>query len=165
MIGECHRLQQEVVMTTLSFYPDTCMEGLRKTTCLLAGTRWKCVPLDGTAFHLVPASKQSANLYDIYLTMYVQSRTPDDGRKDRPKQVEWYTINLKKYAFSWFYYITLDLYSGRAGFQSWTEHCLEKREVNRHFPQSPQTNTERTSIRSRPMSFKLFQINHQSPNH
>ena len=30
--------------------------------------------------HLGPASKQ--------LTLYVQSRTPDDGRKDRPKHVE-----------------------------------------------------------------------------
>jgi len=39
-------------------------------------------------FHLVPASKQSTNLYDIYLTLYVQSWTPDDGRKDRPKHVE-----------------------------------------------------------------------------
>jgi len=36
----------------------------------------------------VPATKQSTNLYDIYLTLYVQSWTPDDGRKDRPKHVE-----------------------------------------------------------------------------
>jgi hypothetical protein len=35
-----------------------------------------------------PASKQSTNLYDIYLMLYVQSITPDDGRKDRPKHVE-----------------------------------------------------------------------------
>ena len=35
-----------------------------------------------------PASKQSTNLYDIYLTLYVQSWTPDDGRKGRPKHVE-----------------------------------------------------------------------------
>ena len=34
------------------------------------------------------ASKQPQNLYDIYLTLYVQSWTPDDGRKDRPKHVE-----------------------------------------------------------------------------
>jgi len=27
--------------------------------------------------------------------LYVQSRTPDDGRKDRPKHVEWYSINSK----------------------------------------------------------------------
>jgi len=39
-------------------------------------------------FHLVPASMLSTNLYAIYLTLYVQSRTPDDGRKDRPKHVE-----------------------------------------------------------------------------
>ena len=39
-------------------------------------------------FHLVPASMQSTNLYDIYLMLYVQPSTPDDGRKDRPKHVE-----------------------------------------------------------------------------
>jgi len=33
------------------------------------------------------ASKQSTNLKDIYLKLYVQSWTPDDGRKDRPKHV------------------------------------------------------------------------------
>jgi len=51
----------------------------------------------------VPASKQSTNLYHIYLTLYVQSRTPDYGWKDRPKHVEWYSINLKNCASSWFY--------------------------------------------------------------
>jgi hypothetical protein len=39
-------------------------------------------PVDGLA------SKQSTNLYDIYLKLYVQSWTPDDGRTDRPKRVE-----------------------------------------------------------------------------
>jgi hypothetical protein len=34
------------------------------------------------------ASMQSTNLYDIYLILYVQSWTLDDGRKDRPKHVE-----------------------------------------------------------------------------
>ena len=34
------------------------------------------------------ASKQPQNLYDIYLMLYVQSWTPDDGRKDLPKHVE-----------------------------------------------------------------------------
>jgi hypothetical protein len=42
-----------------------------------------------------PASKQSNNMYDIYLMLCVQSWTPDDGRKDRPKHVEWYSINSK----------------------------------------------------------------------
>jgi hypothetical protein len=46
-------------------------------------------------FHLVPASNKSTNLYDIYLMLYVQSWTPDDGRKDRPNHVEWYSINWK----------------------------------------------------------------------
>jgi hypothetical protein len=41
-------------------------------------------------FHLAPASKQASDLYDIYLMLYVQSCTPDDGLKDRPKHVECY---------------------------------------------------------------------------
>ena len=43
-------------------------------------------------FHLVPASKQSTNLYDIYLKLYLQSWTTDDGRRDHPKHVELYSI-------------------------------------------------------------------------
>jgi len=39
-------------------------------------------------FHLGPASKQSTNLYDIYLKLYVQSWTPDDGWKDPPKHLD-----------------------------------------------------------------------------
>jgi hypothetical protein len=50
------------------------------------------------------ASKQSTNLYDTYLTLYVQSWTPDDGRKDRPKHVEWYSVNSENCASSWFCY-------------------------------------------------------------
>jgi hypothetical protein len=34
------------------------------------------------------ASQQPQYLYDIYLVLYVQSYTPDDGRRDRPKHVE-----------------------------------------------------------------------------
>jgi hypothetical protein len=41
------------------------------------------------------ASKQSTNLYDIYLILCVQSWTPDDGRRDCTKHVEWYSINSK----------------------------------------------------------------------
>jgi hypothetical protein len=52
----------------------------RLVDCLLAGT---------------PASKQSTNPYDIYLMLCVQSWAPDDGREDRPKHVEWYSINSK----------------------------------------------------------------------
>jgi len=52
----------------------------------------------------VPASKQSTNLYDIYLMLCVQSGTPDDGRRDCPKHVEWYSLNSKNCASSWFYY-------------------------------------------------------------
>ena len=46
------------------------------------------------AFHLVPASKQPQNLYDIHLMLYVQSWTPDDGRRDRPKHVECFNVLL-----------------------------------------------------------------------
>ena len=35
----------------------------------------------------LPASRQQY-LFDICLLLYVQSLTPDDGRKDRPKHVE-----------------------------------------------------------------------------
>ena len=48
---------------------------------------------DGTAFHLVPTSKESSNLYDIYMMLCVRSWTPEDGRKDRSKHVEWYSVN------------------------------------------------------------------------
>jgi len=44
---------------------------------------------------LVPARKQSTNQYDIYLMLYIQFWTPDDGRKERPKHVVWYSINSK----------------------------------------------------------------------
>jgi len=39
-------------------------------------------------FHLIPASKQPQNLCDIYPMLYVQSWTPDDGQRDRPKHAE-----------------------------------------------------------------------------
>ena len=48
--------------------------------------------------------KQSANFYDIYLVLYIQSWTPNDGRKDRPKHVEWYWIKSKNCTSSWYYY-------------------------------------------------------------
>ena len=47
---------------------------------------------------------QPAHRHDIYLMLYVQSWTPDDGRKDCPKRVEWYSINSKNCASSWVYY-------------------------------------------------------------
>jgi len=73
----------------LSFRPSSGVQGCTHSIrymsyglvdCLLAGT---------------PASKQSTNLYDIYLMLCVQPWTPDDGRKDCPKHVEWYSINSK----------------------------------------------------------------------
>jgi len=52
----------------------------RLIDCLLAGTRWNKFHLDcllagmrWNKFHLVPTSKQSTNLYDIYPMLCVQS--------------------------------------------------------------------------------------------
>jgi hypothetical protein len=53
--------------------------------CLLAGTRWNWF---NSVVGGVASSQQ--NLFDIYLMLYVQSWTPDDGRKDRPKHVRCY---------------------------------------------------------------------------
>ena len=44
---------------------------------------------------------RSPSLY-IHLMLYVQTWTPDDGRKYRPEHVEWYSINSKNSASSWF---------------------------------------------------------------
>jgi hypothetical protein len=33
------------------------------------------------------------DLYEVYLMLYVQFWTPDDGRKDRPKHVQCQSIN------------------------------------------------------------------------
>ena len=44
-------------------------------------------------------------LFDKCLLLYAQSWTPDDGRKDRPKHVEWhFKIIWYITAASWFYY-------------------------------------------------------------
>ena len=44
---------------------------------------------DGTSISFLLASSHQ-NLFDIYLMLYVQSWTSDDGRKDCPKHVECY---------------------------------------------------------------------------
>jgi len=72
------------------------------------------------------ASKQSMNLYDIHVKLYVQSWTPDDGRKDRPKHVEWYSINLKIVHLVGF---TVEIYH-----DAWSHVCQ-----NRYFVNSPAT--------------------------
>ena len=41
---------------------------------------------------LLASSKQPQNLNDIYLMLYVQPLTPDDGRRDLPKHVEFLTL-------------------------------------------------------------------------
>jgi hypothetical protein len=51
------------------------------------------------------ASGNEMELYGIYLMLYVQSQTPDDGRRDRPKHVECYKnkINVRYCASGWLY--------------------------------------------------------------
>jgi hypothetical protein len=69
----------------------------RLVDCLLAGAKWN------SSISCPLASSQRT-----YMTLTwcwcVQSWTSDDGRKDRPKHVEWYSINSKNCASSWFYY-------------------------------------------------------------
>jgi len=43
--------------------------------------------------HPDPAHKLSANLYDIYLLLCIQYYTPDDGQRNCPKRVEFYSKN------------------------------------------------------------------------
>ena len=42
-------------------------------------------------FHPDPARKLSANLYDIHLLLCVQWQGPDDGQRNCPKHVEFYS--------------------------------------------------------------------------
>ena len=62
--------------------------------CLLMRTRWNSFPL---------ASRQQY-LFDICLLLYLQSLTPDDGRKGRPKHVQCYSnkINLRHWCICLF---------------------------------------------------------------
>jgi hypothetical protein len=45
---------------------------------------------DGLSIHHQELASRLPYLFDIYLLLYVQSWTPDDGRKDRPKHVQCY---------------------------------------------------------------------------
>ena len=56
---------------------------------------------------LTSGNEQPQDLCDIYMMLYVQSQTSDDGRRDRPKHVECCSknkINLRYCASGWFYY-------------------------------------------------------------
>jgi len=50
-------------------------------------------------------------LFDIRLLHYVQSLTPDDGRKDRPKHVEWYSNKIKFEALMHLVGFTIEIYN------------------------------------------------------
>jgi len=42
---------------------------------------------------LIPLANSQHNLYDIYLFLCVQRWTPDDGQRNCPKYVEFYSKN------------------------------------------------------------------------
>jgi hypothetical protein len=44
-------------------------------------------------FHLDPARKLSANLYDIYHCCVYSEKIPDDGQRNCPKHVEFQSKN------------------------------------------------------------------------
>jgi len=56
--------------------------------CLPVGRRWNCKYL---------LSSRQQYLFDKCLLLYVQSWTPDDGRKDRPKHVECHSPPKNKF--------------------------------------------------------------------
>jgi len=65
---------------------------------------WTSLYMFRAVFPTIMRSSRLYILHDIHLMLYVQSWTPDDGRKNLPKHVEWYSINSKNCASSWFYY-------------------------------------------------------------
>jgi len=42
---------------------------------------------------LIPLASSQQNLYDIYLLLFVQCWTPDDGQRNCPKHVDFYSKN------------------------------------------------------------------------
>jgi len=42
---------------------------------------------------LIPLASSQQNLYDIYLLLCIQYKTPGDGQKTCPKNVEFYSKN------------------------------------------------------------------------
>ena len=55
-------------------------------------------PVQGTATYriLIPLASSQHNLYDIYLLLCVQCQTPDDGQRNCPKYVQYYSKNQFK---------------------------------------------------------------------
>ena len=117
----CHHQEFKTVHTST---------GIRQTdtvVCLLAGMRWNCKTLQrqktikaATPYSRkhelkflyvgkqknwpssvsFPLASRRQYLFDMYLLLYVQSWTPDDGRKDRRKHIECYPrnkINLRSW--------------------------------------------------------------------
>jgi hypothetical protein len=42
---------------------------------------------------MIPLVRSQQNLYDMYLLLFVQCWTPDDGQRNCPKHVEFYSKN------------------------------------------------------------------------
>jgi len=74
--------QQAFVKQTL--LSETCRMSFQNKTNLISKDRWWLTT--DTAVCLLASRQQY--LFDKCLLLYVQSWTPDDGRKDRPKPVE-----------------------------------------------------------------------------
>ena len=84
------------IIWSFSLYTQQWCASYSFADSLRAGSAWN-------QFHPDPASKLSANLYDVYLLLCVQRKTPDDGQRNCPKHVEFYSKN-KFEKSSWFYY-------------------------------------------------------------
>jgi len=66
------------IIRSFSLYTQQWYMSYRFADSLRAGSGW-----NRSSILILLASKLPQNLYDIYLMLYIQSRTPDDGRKDR----------------------------------------------------------------------------------
>jgi hypothetical protein len=53
--------------------------------CLLAGSGWNSI--------LIPLASSQHKMYDRYHLLCVQCQTPDNGRRNWPKPVEFYSKN------------------------------------------------------------------------
>ena len=100
----CFRCQS-FYATRLTFLGPCIVIYFYSKTNLLASTHRTCMTYRFCGCLL--AAGQLQDLYDIYLMLYVQSQTPDDGLRDRPKHVVCCfvnKINLRYCASGWFYY-------------------------------------------------------------
>jgi len=60
---------------------------------------------------LIPLASSQHNLYDIYLLLCVQCSTPDDGQRNCPKHVEFYSKNKSQKLVHLVGFITRNLFN------------------------------------------------------